>query len=395
MAVSGGIAAYKSIDVLRILQRRGHDVVVLLSRSAERFVTAGTFSALSGNPVGTTLFPDSNQLDYDHLDAARTAEVMLVCPATAHTIAEMAHGLAGGLIGTTLLAFDGPVVVAPAMNPKMLTHPATADNLATLVARGVHIVPVAEGLLADGDQGPGRLADPVDVCDAVDAALSVGRDLDGVRVLVTAGGTQEPIDAVRFVGNRSSGKMGWAVAEEAARRGAQVTVLACNVALARRSDITYIDTPTAGDLHAATTAHMADCDVLVMAAAVADYRPVDSVDGKIDKSASDGMTVRMEKTPDILSEVTAGRRAGQVIVGFAAEHGPDGLARARGKRARKGVDILVHNDISGAGIGFGADENAITIIGPGDSETAVARAPKRECARRIWQVVGPLVPHGR
>ncbi|MCB0882095.1 MAG: bifunctional phosphopantothenoylcysteine decarboxylase/phosphopantothenate--cysteine ligase CoaBC [Thermoleophilia bacterium] len=392
LAVTGGIAAYKAIDVMRILQRRGHGVSVLLSRSAERFVTRGTFSALSGRPVGTTLFPDDGQLDYDHLDFARRADIVLVCPATAHAMAEMAHGLAGGVIGTTLLAFDGPVVVAPAMNPRMLAHPATVANLATLEARGVRIVPVSEGLLADGDVGPGRLADPVDICDAVDAALAPG-ELAGVRVLVSAGGTQEPVDAVRFLGNRSSGKMGWALASEARRRGAVVTVLASNVALPREAGIAYVDAPTAADLHRETVARMPGTDVLVMAAAVADYRPAAAVQGKIDKSASDAMRLELEKTPDILTEVTAARRPGQVLVGFAAEHGEDGLQRAREKRARKGVDVLVHNDVSVPGIGFGSDDNAVTIIGPGDAETTVGPTSKAACAAAIVDVFAGLVTH--
>ncbi len=391
LAVTGGIAAYKAIDVMRILQLRGHGVSVLLSRTAERFVTPGTFAALSDRPVGTSLFANEARLDYDHLDFARRADLVLVAPATAHSLAEMAHGLAGGLIGTTLLAFEGPVVVAPAMNPKMLAHPATRANLATLRARGVEVVPVAEGLLADGDVGPGRLADPVVICDTVERVLGAGRQMAGVRVLVSAGGTQEPVDAVRFVGNRSSGKMGWAVAEEARRRGAQVTVLASNVSLPRRGDIAYVEAPTAADLHRETVARMPDCDVLVMAAAVADYRPVTAVGGKIDKSASDAMNLQLESTPDILTEVTASRRPGQVIVGFAAEHGPEGLARARAKRARKAVDVLVHNDVSQPGVGFGSDDNAVTIIGPADAERTVAQTSKADCAREIWDTVAPLV----
>ncbi len=409
LAVTGGIAAYKSIDVMRILQKRGHGVSVLLTPNAERFVTPGTFAALSGRPVGRSLFPheEAGVVDYDHLDFARRADVVLVCPATANTLAEMAHGLAGGLVGTTLLAFDGPVLVAPAMNPRMLAHPATVANLRTLRGRGVTVIPPADGLLADGDVGAGRLADPVDVCDAVERALTSesaegaegtaapsAHDLAGIRVVITAGGTQEPIDAVRFVGNRSSGKMGWAVAAEARHRGADVTVLACNVTLPRVPGITYVDTPTAADLHAATVAAMPSCDVLVMAAAVADFRPAGEAPGKIDKSGSDALELRLEKTPDILTEVTAGRRDGQVIVGFAAEHGQAGLERARAKRRRKGVDVLVHNDIARTGIGFGSDRNAITIIGPGDAEEAVAEASKAECARRIWNVVVPLARRG-
>lgn len=393
LAVTGGVAAYKSIDVLRILQRRGHGVSVVLTRNAQQFVTAGTFAALSGRPVGVGLFGAEEQPGYDHLEFARRADLIVVCPATANTLARMATGLADGLVATSLLAFDGPVVVAPAMNTKMFEHPATAENLATLIRRGVHVVPPGSGLLADGDVGVGRLAEPVEICDRIDAVLAGTGSLAGRRVLVTAGGTQEPIDAVRFVGNRSSGRMAWAVAAEARRRGAAVTVLAANVALPRDPGIAYVDTPTAADLHAAVMSRFPECDVLVMAAAVADYRPVAAAPGKIDKSASGTMDLRMERTTDILAEVAASRTT-QVLVGFAAEHGEAGLARAREKRIRKGVDVLVHNDVSEPGVGFGADDNRITIIGPADAEAALPRMTKARCAVAILDVVAPLLPGG-
>lgn len=390
LGVSGGIAAYKAVDVMRILQRRGHGVTVVMTRSAQRFVGPATFSALSGRPVGVDLFGAEERPGYGHLELARSHDLALVAPASANTVARMAAGLGDGLLGATLLAFEKPVVIAPAMNTRMYLHPATASNLALLRSRGVTEIDPAVGLLADGDVGVGRLADPADIADAVDARLAGSAALAGRRVLVSAGGTREPIDPVRFVGNRSSGRMGWAVAEAARRRGAEVTVLASNVDLPRRGDIRYVDAPTAADLHAAALAEFPACDVLVMAAAVADFRPGAPLEGKIDKSAEGRLALDLEPTADILSDL-AGRKEGQVVVGFAAEHGPAGLERARAKRERKHLDLIVHNDVSVDGIGFESGENAITIIGAGGDE-AVARASKDACAERILDAVAPLLP---
>ncbi|HWH14303.1 MAG TPA: bifunctional phosphopantothenoylcysteine decarboxylase/phosphopantothenate--cysteine ligase CoaBC [Miltoncostaeaceae bacterium] len=392
LGVTGGVAAYKSIDVLRLLQRGGHGVSVVLTRTAQRFVTPTTFAALSGRPVGLDLFEREQEPGYDHLDHARRADVLLVCPASANAVASMAAGFGADLLGTSFLAFEGPVVVAPAMNTRMWANAATRENVATLERRGVHVIPPASGLLADGDVGVGRLPPPEEIVARVELALAAGSMLRGRRVVVTAGGTQEPIDAVRFVGNRSSGRMGWAVAEEARRRGAEVTVLAANVALPRAPGVDYVETPTAAELEAAVSARLPDADLLVMAAAVADYRPVEARAGKMDKSAADELALRLVRTTDILSAAAAARRPGQVIVGFAAEHGPAGLERARAKRARKGVDVLVHNDVSEDGVGFGSDDNRITIIGPGDAEEALPRMPKRACAARILDALAPLLP---
>lgn len=389
LGVSGGIAAYKAVDVMRILQRRGHGVTVVMTRSAQRFVGPATFSALSGRPVGVDLFGAEERPGYGHLELARSHDLALVAPASANTVARMAAGLGDGLLGATLLAFEGPVVIAPAMNTRMYLHPATAANLALLRARGVQEIDPASGLLADGDIGVGRLADPVDIADAVEARLAGAGTLAGRRVLVSAGGTREPIDPVRFVGNRSSGRMGWAVAEAARRRGAEVTVLASNVDLPRRAGIRYVDAPTAADLHAAALAEFPACDVLVMAAAVADFRPGAPLEGKIDKSAEGRLALDLEPTADILSDL-ASRRERQVVVGFAAEHGPAGLERARAKRVRKGLHLIVHNDVSVEGIGFESGENAVTIIGEAGEET-VERATKDVCAERILDAVAPIL----
>ena len=389
LGVSGGIAAYKAVDVMRILQRRGHGVTVVMTRSAQRFVGPATFSALSGRPVGVDLFGAEERPGYGHLELARSHDLALVAPASANTVARMAAGLGDGLLGATLLAFEGPVVIAPAMNTRMYLHAATVANLATLRARGVLEIDPATGLLADGDVGIGRLADPVDIADAIDRILAGAAGLAGRRVLVSAGGTREPIDPVRFVGNRSSGRMGWAVAEAARRRGAEVTVLAANVDLPRRVDIRYIDAATAADLHAAALAEFPSCDVLVMAAAVADFRPGAPLAGKIDKAAEGRLALDLEPTADILSDLAA-RKDRQVVVGFAAEHGPEGLERARAKRVRKKLDLIVHNDVSVEGIGFESRENAITIIGA-DGDEVVARASKEVCAERILDAVAPLL----
>ncbi|MCB0872412.1 MAG: bifunctional phosphopantothenoylcysteine decarboxylase/phosphopantothenate--cysteine ligase CoaBC [Actinobacteria bacterium] len=382
LGVSGGIAAYKAVDVLRMLQRDGHDVSVIMTRNATRFVGPETFSALSGRPVGLGQFTDPGTAGYDHLDFARRADVAVVCPATANTLARLAHGLADGLLSTSLVAFDGPVVVAPAMNTRMWEHPATVANVATLEARGVVVVPPASGLLADGEVGMGRLASPADVCAAVERVVRHGGEMQGREILITAGGTREPIDAVRYVGNSSSGKMAWAIVDAARDRGARVTVVAANVDLPRRPDVTYRDAGTAEALHRVCLDEFPGCDALVMTAAVADYRPVRAETGKIDKSAASSLQIDLERTTDILSDLAAAR-ADQVMVGFAAEAGAAGLQRARDKRTRKGVDIVVHNDISAPGIGFGSDDNAITIIGPGDAEVFFERRSKRACAEAI------------
>ena len=387
LAVSGGIAAYKSLDVLRILQRRGHDVTVIMTRNAERFVGAASFAALSGRPVGLTLFGPASQPGYDHLDLARRADVMLVCPATANTLARMSAGLATELVGSVYLAMDRPVIVAPAMNTKMWEHPATRANLATLAGRGVAVVPPAVGLLADGDVGEGRLADPTTIVDALERLLSpTTQDLGGTRVLITGGGTREPIDAVRYLGNRSSGKMAIALCEAARDRGAEVTLIGSNLAVAVPSGVTVRSAPTARELGAACQAEFGECDVLVMAAAVADYRPVTSAAGKLDKSVAAGLAIELERTDDILAGLAA-TCGHQVLVGFAAEYGPEAIVRAREKRERKGLDVVVFNDISDPTIGFESDNNAVTVIGPGGAEDAFPHASKRVLADRILDAV--------
>ena len=383
MGVTGGIAAYKSLDVLRMLQRHGHGVSVVMTHTAERFVGSASFAALSQREVGTSMFGEADQPGYHHLDVNDGKDLMLIAPGSANTIAQLAAGMASNLLTSCYLAFRGPVVVAPAMNTSMWLHPATQRNIDRLREFGVHIVDPESGLLADGAVGPGRLAEPTVIVNAVESVLS-GRtqgDLAGRRVLISAGGTREPIDAVRYVGNRSSGSMGWALAAAARDRGADVVMVQANVDLPREPGIRYVDAPTAAQMRDACVAEFPGADVLIMCAAVADYRPVDQREGKLDKSKADALTVQMERTTDILAE----------LIGFAAEHGPAGLERARGKRTRKAVDMVVHNDAAVPGAAFEGDENIITIIGPGDAETALPRMSKRRCAEAILDAAMPLV----
>jgi phosphopantothenoylcysteine decarboxylase/phosphopantothenate--cysteine ligase len=282
------------------------------------------------------------------------------------------------------------------MNTSMWLHPATQRNIESLRAFGVHIIEPESGLLADGATGPGRLAEPTVIVDAVESVLrgvSDHGDLAGTQVLISAGGTREPIDAVRFVGNRSSGRMAWALAAAARDRGADVTVVQANVDLPREQGITYFDAPTAAEMREVCRAQFSGTDMLIMCAAVADYRPVDQRAGKLDKSAADSLTVQMERTTDILAELSA-LRDEQVLVGFAAEHGPEGLERARAKRVRKAVDMVVHNDAAVDGAAFEGPDNIITIIGPGDAELALPRMSKRQCADAILDSVLPLVSGG-
>ena len=391
LGVTGGIAAYKAIDTVRALRRSGHDVHVVMTRAAQRFVGPASFAALSGNRVATGLFAADDVPDYRHLDLARAADVMLVAPASANTIGRMAAGLADDILTSCYIAFTGPVLVAPAMNTRMWEHQATRANIATLAERGTVIIPPGEGLLADGDVGAGRLAETEDIMAAVTAALAASAGpWTGRRVLVTAGGTREPIDAVRYLGNRSSGRMGMAVAEAARNRGATVTVIAANVDLPRPQGITYIDVATAGELLEATGAAFVETDLLVMAAAVADYRPAATIDGKLDKSSRERLDLALEPTVDILTTLSTQRR-GQIIVGFAAEHGAAGLERARQKRIRKGLDVIVFNDVAAAGIGFESPDNAITIVGPGETEHSVPLTTKAVCAAHILDAVSPVL----
>jgi phosphopantothenoylcysteine decarboxylase/phosphopantothenate--cysteine ligase len=381
LGVTGGIAAYKACELTRLLVRAGHDVTPLTTPGAERFVTAETFHALAR----TTPLADP----YPHL---QRADLLVVAPLTANTLAKLAHGLADNLVTEAALAHRGPMLVAPAMNTRMWEHPAVQANVALLAARGVEIVGPDSGELAEGEVGPGRMAEPEAILERVERLLAAGAGpLRGKRVLVTAGGTREPIDTVRFVGNRSSGRMGVALADEARRRGARVTLLAANLAVPPPPGVEVVETPTAADLQREAV-QRGGADVVLMAAAVADYRPAEAVDGKRPKDGA-AWPVELVPTGDVLGALGAAKREGQVLVGFGAEHGAAGLERKRAMLAGKNVDIVVFNDVGEEGIGFEAADNEVTLIGH-HGETQVRRAPKDEIAAAILDEVERLLDGG-
>jgi phosphopantothenoylcysteine decarboxylase/phosphopantothenate--cysteine ligase len=377
VGVSGGVAAYKTCELVRLLVRAGHDVQVVQTPTAESFVGPTTFAALSRWPVLT----DSSEHLFPHLEASRDAELLCIAPLTATTLARLAHGEASNVLLATALAFQGPVVAAPAMNPRMWSADATRANVAALRRRGVELVGPGAGDTAEGEQGVGRMAEPDEIAGAIERRLAVAGSFAGRRVLVTAGGTREPLDAVRYIGNRSSGRMGVAVADEAARRGAEVTLVLCAGAVAPETPVTVVAVETADQLHRATVEHAARADVVVMAAAVADYRPAAAEAGKRTKDGA-SWSIELEPTVDVLAELGATRRDGQVLIGFAAEHGEGAVERARAKLERKRVDAIVVNDISRSDIGFDADDNEIVIV-TSKQDIHVSRRPKRACAEAI------------
>jgi phosphopantothenoylcysteine decarboxylase / phosphopantothenate---cysteine ligase len=403
LGVSGGVAAYKALEVVRLATKAGHAVRVIQTPTAQRFVGAASFAALTGAPVLTDeferdpargAFPDQAAPDHDplsHLELVRNADAFLIAPATANTIGKLAHGLADNLLTSAALAATCPLLVAPAMNNHMYEHAATQANLATLRERGVTVIDPGTGALGSKHEwGIGRLAEPADLLAALEALIPAGaRPWDGLKVLVTAGGTREPIDSVRYVGNRSSGRMGFALADEAATLGAEVTVVAANVPLPRSARVRYVDVATAAELQAACEAEFPSADVLLMAAAVADYRPATAADTKLKKDERTELVIALERTPDILSGLAATRRADQTLVGFAAEHGDGAVAYGRDKLARKGLDAVVVNDIARPDIGFECPDNEVTIVTT-TGERHVPRASKAEVARAILDVVGDL-----
>jgi phosphopantothenoylcysteine decarboxylase / phosphopantothenate---cysteine ligase len=381
LGVTGGIAAYKACELCRLLVKEGHDVVPLVTPGAERFVTAETFRALARRPPGDDV--------YLHLTRA---DLLLVAPCTANTLAKLAHGLADNVLTEAALAHRGPVLVAPAMNPRMWSHPATRANAEALRERGVVLVGPDEGETAEGELGVGRMAEPDEIFAAVRNVLMGSGPLRGKHVLVSAGGTREPLDAVRFVGNRSSGRMGVALAAEAHRRGAVVTLLAANLAVPAPAGVEVVETPAAADLEREALARGTEADVVVMAAAVADYRPAETLAAKRPKDTAT-WTLELEPTTDVLSALGERRRDGQLLVGFAAEAGAAGLDRAREKLARKGADLFVLNDVSRTDIGFDTSENEVTLLAAG-AERTVAKAPKEEIAAAILDEVELLMLDG-
>jgi phosphopantothenoylcysteine decarboxylase/phosphopantothenate--cysteine ligase len=378
LGVTGGIAAYKACEVCRLLVKAGHDVVPLVTPDTERFVTAETFRALARRPPAEDV--------YVHLTRA---DLLLVAPCTANTLAKLAHGLADNVLTEAALAHRGPTLVAPAMNPRMWSHAATRANAETLRARGVVLVGPDEGETAEGELGVGRMAEPEEIVRAAENLLAGTSPLRGKRVLVSAGGTREPIDSVRFVGNRSSGRMGVALAAAAHNRGAQVTLLGANLAVPPPPGVEVVETATAADLEREALGRGADADVVIMAAAVADYRPAEAPATKRPKSR-DAWTIELEPTTDVLAALGERRAAGQVLVGFAADEGEVGLERARGKLANKKADLFVFNDVGRADIGFDSAENEVTILGA-DGERVVPKASKDEIAAAILDEVERLL----
>lgn len=385
LGVTGGIAVYKAVELLRGFQRSGMEVRVVMTRMATQFVSPLTFETLSGNPVR---LDDQHGLRHDstitHIEEGNLADIMVIAPATANTLGKMAHGIADNLLTTTYMAFNGTVVVAPAMNTNMWHHRAMQRTMDILREDGVYVVEPGTGELACGVYGAGRMADPESILAEVKLRLQVDRktDLRGLRVLITAGGTREPIDAVRYIGNSSSGKMGYALARAAYSRGASVHLIKANVDLPRAPGVREVSAPTAEEMHHEVVSRLPDHDILIMAAAVADYKlSEDPTSGKIGKNLND-LNVCLHPTTDILLECSKIKRADQFIVGFAAEYGPESLARARGKMERKRLDMIVFNDIARRDIGFGSDYNEVTILTPA-SETRVQRAPKETVAEII------------
>ena len=400
LGVSGGIAAYKSLELARLATVAGHGVRVVMTETAGRFIGAASFEGIAGAPVLISeferdplggAFPGDPRPAHDpigHLEVVGNCDAYLVAPASANTLAKLAGGMADSMLTTSFLACAAPRLVAPAMNDRMYADAATQANLATLRERGVEVIEPGEGRLASrGEFGKGRLPDPAELLARIEAVLPEGeRPWDGLRVLVTAGGTREPIDPVRFLGNRSSGRMGLALAAAAARRGADVTLIAANVALPEPAGVRRIDVETAAELAAAAQAEFANTHVLLMAAAPADFRTSEPAGDKLKREGA--LDLHLEPTEDILASLSASRTKGQTIVGFAAEHGND-VARAREKLSRKGADLIVLNDVSNPEIGFESQENAATLISPSD-ETTLAQASKDVIAEQILDEVDQL-----
>jgi len=385
LGVSGGIAAYKAVELCRQLVDAGAHVSPVLTEDALRFVGALTFSALASEPARTSLWDGPDPIPHTRL--GQNADLVVIAPATARVIGKYAAGISDDLLTATLLATRAPVVVCPAMHTEMWEHPAVQDNLTTLRARGVHVVDPEAGRLAGGDEGTGRLAEPAKIVAAIEAVLGPG-DLDGVHVVVTAGGTREPIDPVRFIGNRSSGKQGHALADEAAARGALVTLVTTSDRAATAGiDVRRVE--TAAEMETAVLDVAADADVVIMAAAVADFRPKASAAQKI-KKAEGVPEVLLEPTTDILAELGRRKAPGQVLVGFAAET-DDVRAQAADKLRRKHLDLIVANDVTAPGVGFSHDTNAVVVLGADGLEHNVGLRDKRGVAREVLDVVVPLL----
>ena len=378
VGITGGIAAYKAAELVRLLVRAGHEVTPLTTPGAERFVSAETFDALARRTPGGSLYPHLERFD-----------LLVIAPLTANTLAKLAHGLADNVLTEAALAHRGPLLVAPAMNPRMWEHPAVAENVEQLRRREVAVIGPEHGELAEGEVGVGRMAEPVAIAALIEELLRPGSGaLAGKRVLVSAGGTREPVDSVRYVGNRSSGRMGVALAEEARRRGADVTLFAANLGVPAPPGVEVVQTPTAGDLEREVLARRG-ADVVVMAAAVADYRPSETAGAKRPKT-EDSWSLELVPTTDVLRALGEAKSNGQILVGFGAEHGEAGLERKRAMLADKNADLVVYNDVGRPDIGFDATENEVTLL-TRDGETLVPKAAKSVVAAAVLDEVERLL----
>jgi phosphopantothenoylcysteine decarboxylase/phosphopantothenate--cysteine ligase len=403
LGVTGGIAAYKALELARLATRAGHSVRVLMTPSATRFVGAASFEGIVGAPVLIDeferdplrgAFPGDEVPDHDpigHLAVVGNADAYLIAPASANTVAKLAAGIADSMLTTSFLACTAPRAVAPAMNDRMYSDAATQANLATLRERGIRVIDPEEGELASrGEYGVGRLPSPERLLSEVEALVGApSGPWDGMRVLVSAGGTREPIDSVRFIGNRSSGRMGFALAEQAARRGAEVTVVAANVSLAEPAGVARIDVETTAELAEAVKTEFKRSHVLLMAAAVADFRAAEVEAGKMQREGAEAVRLDLERTEDVLAGVARLRTDEQTVVGFAAEHGAEAISRAREKLERKGLDAIVFNDVSRSDIGFDSEQNEVVIVDR-EGEHRVELAPKRAVADAILDRVESL-----
>lgn len=382
LGVTGGIAVYKAVDLVSRLRKRGCEVRVVMTEHAQQFVTPLTFKEISGNAVATSMWNSNQEFNVEHIALANWADAFLVAPATANILAKMTYGIADDLLSTTLLAAQAPIVVCPAMNTGMYLNAATQENIAKLQSRGITVMPPASGHLACGTSGPGRLPEPQQIVEFM-SSFFAGRegDLRGLKVLVTAAGTREPIDPVRFVGNRSSGKMGYAVAQMAAERGAEVLLISGPSALAVPPNVKAVQVESTNEMLEACLAAYDGVDIVIKAAAVADYRPRDVADQKIKKKTDDALIVVMDKNPDILKTLGA-KKTHQVLVGFAAET-QNLLANAREKVVKKNLDMIVANDVTAAGAGFNSDTNIVKFLYANGDVCELEQMPKVDVANRI------------
>jgi len=384
LGITGGIGAYKAVEVARGLQKRGHDVVAVMTRNARRFVGPVTLEAITRHPVVTSQWKAGTNADIEHISLASSVDLLLVAPATANILGKFAGGIADDFLSALYLATTAPVLVAPAMNSNMLEHPAVRQNISTLAARGVRFVEPGAGYLACGWIGKGRLAEPDEIVEAADRLLRGNRSLVGTRVLVTAGPTYEDLDPVRFIGNRSSGRMGFALAREAARRGAAVTLVAGPTSVEPPQEADLVRIRSAAEMHDAVMTRLDAADIVIMAAAVADYAPASRDTRKMAKSDGD-LTVKLRRTPDILAGVGAWRlargSARPVLIGFAAET-DDAVSKGRKKLASKGADFVAVNNVLEPGAGFDVETNIVTLVGP-DWEEALPLQPKSSVAAAI------------